>query len=76
VIPFERTWTYDIVRGDIYVSECPFCHASNILIPLKPSELPDIRDGKKKLLVFPCCHGKVTVVDADADYLLTDTKLR
>ncbi|MWC30116.1 hypothetical protein [Paenibacillus sp. MMS18-CY102] len=76
MIPFDRAWPYEIMMGDVYVSECPFCHADNILLPLKPSELPDIRDGKKKLLVFPCCYGRVSVIDADADYLLTDTRLR
>jgi hypothetical protein len=76
MIPFDRTWPYDIIRGDVYVSDCPFCDASNVLVPLKPSEMPDIRDGKKKLLVFPCCHGRVTVLNVDGDYLLTDQKLR
>lgn len=76
MIPFERTWPYDIIRNDVYVLDCPFCGAANVLLPLKPSELPDIRDGRKKLLVFPCCHNKVTVINADGDYLLTDTRLR
>ncbi|RXZ84760.1 hypothetical protein EBB07_01710 [Paenibacillaceae bacterium] len=76
MIPFEKSWPYDKVMNDIYVSSCPFCHADNVLIPLRPQELADVRTGKKKLLVFPCCHQKLTVIDADADYLLTDTVLR
>lgn len=75
MIPLENTWPYEIMMGDIYVSECPFCDAENVLIPLKPSELPIIRDGKKRLLVFPCCHSKITIIDADQDYLLTDGPL-
>jgi len=76
MIPFERAWPYDRVMNDIYVPECPFCRSGNVLIPLKPAELPEIRDGRRKLLVFPCCRHKVTVLDADSDYLLTDTVLR
>lgn len=72
MIPFENAWPYDTVMGDIYVTGCPFCDAENVLLPLKPSELPLIRDGKKKLMVFPCCHNKITIIDADSDYLLTD----
>lgn len=75
MIPFERSWPYDIIMKDVYVS-CPFCGQDNVLLPLRPRELPDIRAGKKKLLVFPCCHNRVTVVDTDQDYLLTDTVLR
>ena len=76
MIPFDKAWPYETIMGDIYASACPFCQSDNVLLPLKPVELKDIQDGKKKLLVFPCCHSKVTVLDADRDYLLTDTKLR
>ncbi|MNZ74060.1 hypothetical protein D3C78_924960 [compost metagenome] len=76
MIPFEKAWPYDLLMGDVYVPSCPFCNADNVLIPLKPSELQDIQDGKKKLLVFPCCRNKVTLIDADRDYLLTDRVLR
>jgi len=62
--------------GDIYVSSCPYCNAENVLLPLSPKELQPIREGKKRLLVFPCCHASVTVLDADPDYLLTDRRLR
>ncbi|QHT62798.1 hypothetical protein GXP70_24315 [Paenibacillus lycopersici] len=76
MIPFERTLPYDIIMKDVYVSSCPFCGKDNVLLPLRPRELSDIRTGKKKLLVFPCCRNRITVVDADQDYLLTDTVLR
>jgi len=76
MIPFQNAWPYERVMGDLYVSNCPFCDADNVLLPLKPSELPDIQDGKKRLMVFPCCRNKVTIIDADQDYLLTDGPLR
>ncbi|HUC91568.1 MAG TPA: hypothetical protein VMS09_05980 [Paenibacillus sp.] len=76
MIPFERAWPYDRIMNDIYVPACPFCGAENVLVPLRPAELDDIRTGRKKLLVFPCCRSKLTVLDADRDYLLTDTDLR
>ncbi|MEC0232086.1 hypothetical protein [Paenibacillus alba] len=76
MIPFANTWPYDIVMKDIYVAECPFCHSPNVLLPLKIHELTSIREGKKKLLVFPCCHNKLTLVDTDRDYLLADTAIR
>lgn len=76
MIPFENTWPYDIFRSDLYVQRCPFCGAENVLLPLKPEELAAIRSGRKRLLVFPCCHGRVTIVDADRDYLLADRPLR
>ncbi|XEC93857.1 hypothetical protein AB6A23_21275 [Paenibacillus tarimensis] len=76
MIPFENCLPYDKVMSDIYIPECPFCEQENVLVPLRPSELKDIREGKKKTLIFPCCHGKVTVIDTDTDYLLTTQKLR
>ncbi|REK75662.1 hypothetical protein [Paenibacillus paeoniae] len=76
MIPFQNAWPYERIMGDLYVSNCPFCNADNVLLSLKPSELPDIQDGKKRLMVFPCCHNKVTIIDADQDYLLTDGPLR
>lgn len=76
MIPFHKTWPYDIVMGDVYVQSCPFCDHNNVLLPLKPKELKLIHEGMKKLLVFPCCHNKITLVDCDDDYLLSDTTLR
>ncbi|MCP1186512.1 MULTISPECIES: hypothetical protein [Paenibacillus] len=76
MIPFENSWPYDIVMGDIYVQQCPYCHANNVLLPLKPKELVRIREGKKKLLVFPCCNTSMTVIDNDSDYLLSSRPVR
>ncbi|MCM3129769.1 MULTISPECIES: hypothetical protein [unclassified Paenibacillus] len=76
MIPFENTWPYDIVMGDIYVQYCPFCDQENVLLPLKPKELIRIREGKKRLLVFPCCNNRVTLLDNDQDYFLADQRLR
>lgn len=76
MIPFQNTWPYDIIMGDIYVQHCPFCTTTNVLIPLKPQELDIIHEGKKKLLIFPCCHNKITIIDTDSDYLLGDQPLR
>ncbi|WP_379159059.1 hypothetical protein [Paenibacillus sp. sgz5001063] len=76
MIPFSHTWPYDIVLGDMYVQYCPFCDKENVLLPMKPDELKLVRDGKKKLLVFPCCKTSLTVIDNDADYLLFDRSVR
>lgn len=76
MIPFEKALPYDILMGDVYVQECPFCKKEHILLPLKPRDIVHAREGKKKLLVFPCCHNKVTILDSDQDYLLTDTVIR
>ncbi|PZD94960.1 hypothetical protein DNH61_15055 [Paenibacillus sambharensis] len=75
MIPFERALPYDLVMNDLYIPECPYCHSSNVLIPVKPAELDDIRSGKKRLLVFPCCRSRLTIIDADRDYLLSDQDL-
>ncbi|MCA0757396.1 hypothetical protein KP806_20260 [Paenibacillus sp. N4] len=76
MIPFEKAWPYDIVMGDLYVASCPFCKTENVLLPLSPSELEEIKGGMKRLLVFPCCYNKVTILDSDRDYFLTDRVLR
>jgi hypothetical protein len=76
MFPFDHTWPYEQYSNDLYVQRCPFCGSESVLLPLKPGELAAIQGGKKRLLVFPCCHHKVTVLDADRDYLLTDQPLR
>lgn len=75
MIPFRNTWPYELIRNDIYVSRCPFCSAEHVLLPIKKEDLETIRGGRKRLLVFPCCHGKLTILDADGDYLLADQPL-
>ncbi|WP_314591210.1 hypothetical protein [Paenibacillus terrigena] len=76
MIPFENTWPFEQIMNDIYIHACPFCSKENVLLPLKPKELQDIHEGKKKLLVFPCCSHRVTLVDMDHDYLLASEPLR
>lgn len=76
MIPFQNTWPYETVGEDVYVSECPFCRNHNVLLPLRRTDLKAIKEGKKRLLVFPCCHGRITIVDADRDYLLASAPLR
>lgn len=76
MIPFERTWPYETIGSDVYVSVCPFCGKENVMLPLKKQDLDTIRGGRKRLIVFPCCHDKMTAVDADRDYLLADRPLR
>ncbi|MNI99129.1 hypothetical protein D3C73_1581330 [compost metagenome] len=55
---------------------CPFCDKENVILPMKPKELQTVREGKKKLLVFPCCKTSLTVIDTDTDYLLFDRAVR
>ncbi|MHA0858147.1 hypothetical protein [Paenibacillus sp. CMAA1364] len=76
MIPFQNTVPYDNIMGDIYVPTCPFCAQNNVLVPMKPEELQIIHEGKKKLLVFPCCNNKTNIIDTDVDYLLSDQSIR
>lgn len=76
MIPFSQTWPYDLIMGDMYVHRCPFCGQENVLLPMRPKELQAVREGKKKLLVFPCCKASLTIIDTDADYLLFDRPVR
>ena len=76
MFPFQNTWPYEAMGDDLYVTECPMCGERNVLLPISKLDLVAIREGKKRLLVFPCCKGSVKIVDADADYLLANRKLR
>lgn len=76
MIPFENTVPYETIGTDIYLSECPFCGRSNVHLKLRTTDLPSIREGRKRLLVFPCCHEKITAIDADRDYLLAERPVR
>lgn len=76
MIPFERTWPYDLIMNDIYTPSCPFCKEENVLLPIRPEEIADIHDGKKRLMVFPCCHSRITIVDMDSDYMMATQRLR
>lgn len=77
MIPLRNSLPYDIVMNDVYVQECPFCRSSHVLLPLKPAEVKSITGGARKLtIVFPCCHSRLKLIDADNDYLLSDRPLR
>lgn len=77
MIPIRNSLPYDLVMNDVYAQECPFCERSNVLLPLRPEEVENIRGGRKKvMLVFPCCHGSLKIVDADSDYLLANRPIR
>lgn len=77
MIPFRNSLPYDIVMKDVYVPECPFCGRSQVLLPLKPEEVRELRGGaRKRAVVFPCCNTRLRLVDADNDYLLADRPLR
>jgi hypothetical protein len=76
MIPFQHTWPYEIIQQDIYFNECPLCGESNVMLPFKKKDLPDITRGVKRLLVLPCCRNRLTIVDADRDYLLANQPLR
>ncbi|WP_270169233.1 hypothetical protein [Paenibacillus sp. SYP-B4298] len=75
MIPFENCIPYERIMNDLYVSSCPSCKQDNVLLPLRPSDLQEIQDGKKRLLVFPCCHYRPTIIDADQDYLLANSRV-
>jgi hypothetical protein len=77
LIPFRNSLPYDIQFHDVYVSECPFCNASHVRLPIQPAEIGELAGGKrKKTIVFPCCHTRLRLVDADGDYLLADRPVR
>jgi hypothetical protein len=77
MIPFRHTLPYDIVMNDVYVPECPFCRRAQVLMPLKPEQVLELRGGvRKRAVVFPCCGTRLRLVDADSDYLLADRPLR
>jgi hypothetical protein len=77
MIPFRNSWPYDITGDDVYVHQCPFCEASNVLLPIKPDDVKSLYGSARKiLLVFPCCHSRLKIVDADADYLLANRPIR
>ncbi|MDF2717325.1 MAG: hypothetical protein K0R28_4250 [Paenibacillus sp.] len=76
MIPFENTLPYETIGKDVYLIECPYCGERNVLLPLRTADLTPIREGRKRLIVFPCCREKMTAVDADRDYLLGDRPIR
>ncbi|MBD2861645.1 hypothetical protein [Paenibacillus oceani] len=76
MIPFENTLPYETIQQDVYLIECPYCGERNVLLPLKAEHLETIREGRKRLIVFPCCREQITAVNADRDYLLASRPIR
>ncbi|WP_017726399.1 hypothetical protein [Halalkalibacterium ligniniphilum] len=76
VIPFENTWPYEKQFDDIYLHECPFCGEEQVLTHMKPEVLEQAKEGIKTSLILPCCHGKITILEADEDYFWADEQLR
>ncbi len=68
VIPFVNTWPYEKIYNDIYFHSCPFCEEEQVLTHMKLRELQKAREGVKTILIMPCCHGKMTILEADDDY--------
>ena len=76
VLPFGHSWPYERLMGDIYFHTCPFCGADNVLTNMKKRDLENAKEGIKTIVIAPCCHGKMTVLEADDDYFWTEEKLR
>lgn len=73
---FNHTWPYEKVMDDLYFNECPFCHASSVLIHIKKEALEAAFEGVKTHIVMPCCHEKIVILDIDNDYIWSDRRLR
>lgn len=76
MIPFSNTWPYEKMGKDIYIHTCPYCQKENVLTNMKATDLARAKESIKTILIMPCCHEKMTILEADDDYFLTDTKLR
>ncbi|WP_338082331.1 hypothetical protein [Fictibacillus enclensis] len=76
MLNFEHSWPYEKMMDDIYINECPYCHTSNVLTTFSEDKLNNAKEGIKQLLVMPCCHSKLTILNADEDYFWTEEKLR
>ncbi|MDV2684127.1 hypothetical protein RYX56_07070 [Alkalihalophilus lindianensis] len=76
VIPFQNTLPYERQYEDIYISTCPFCDSEQVLTNMKARDYKQAKDGVKTHLIMPCCHSKITILEADEDYFWADEKLR
>ncbi|MED1563446.1 hypothetical protein AJ85_18470 [Alkalihalobacillus alcalophilus ATCC 27647 = CGMCC 1.3604] len=76
VIPFVNTWPYEKQMKDIYFHTCPFCEEEHVLTNLKARDLERAKESIKTILIMPCCHEKMTILEADDDYFWTDQRLR
>ncbi|THF82634.1 hypothetical protein [Cohnella fermenti] len=77
MIPLQNSLPYDIQMNEVFATQCPFCGQDHVPLPLKPEDIPTLKEGRRKLaIVFPCCRNRVQLVDADSDYLLSDKPLK
>ncbi|WKB35129.1 hypothetical protein QS257_15720 [Terrilactibacillus sp. S3-3] len=73
---FHHTWPYERVMNDLYFEECPFCHASPVMISIKKEAIKGAFEGIKTEIIMPCCHEKIAVTGMDNDYIWADRPLR
>lgn len=76
MLDFHHSWPYERVMKDIYFEECPFCHASPVLIPIKEEAVNRAFEGIKTHVVMPCCHNKIVIEKMDRDYIWSREPLR
>ncbi|RYM06183.1 hypothetical protein EWH99_03625 [Sporolactobacillus sp. THM7-7] len=76
MINFHHSWPYERVRNDIYFEECPFCHTSSVLIPMKKEAIKGAFEGIKTHIIMPCCREKIVVESMDSDYVWATKPLR
>ncbi|RYL95663.1 hypothetical protein EWI07_00335 [Sporolactobacillus sp. THM7-4] len=76
MLDFHHTWPYERVKNDLYFEECPFCHTSPVLIPIKKEAVQGAFEGIKAPVVMPCCHERIVIESMDRDYIWADRKLR
>ncbi|WP_179295609.1 hypothetical protein [Bacillus sp. FJAT-45350] len=76
ILPFNHSWPYEKMMGDIYFRHCPYCEEENVLTGMKKRDFENAKDGVKTLLIMPCCHGRLTIIEADEDYFWTQEELR
>ncbi|WP_096436687.1 hypothetical protein [Alteribacter populi] len=75
-IPFDHTWPYEKLMGDIYVSTCPYCGEENVLTNMKLRDLERAKEQVKQRLNMPCCLKTMVILEADEDYFWTTEPLR
>lgn len=73
---FSHSWPYDLMQGDLFFHECPFCHETSVLVPTNKEKMDLAKEGFKTHAVMPCCHEKLTILSIDDDYIWADRVLR
>lgn len=76
MLDFHHSWPYERVMSDIYFEECPFCHRSPVMIPIRKKAIEGAFEGIKTHIIMPCCHEKIVIESMDGDYIWTTQALR